>query len=240
MPRVCSKFDSWADCYDDSALQAMVFLPVHESVLQQLHLNAPKRGRLLDVGCGTGRLIVDAAGMYPLCVGVDPCQRMLEVARGRGVPGTRFVCARAEHLPFATGSFDVVTSTMSLRHWQDAGRGMRELARVLSADGMLVIADADIDDETNRSRRRRRIHARRDTGLVAVLTACGLTVVDHRLAPVRGPTPRIHVISARRRTLLRLGATVDDPVPCANIATERNATGCRETRHTAAETTPVV
>lgn len=202
MPGVCSNFDLWANWYDDSALQAMVFLPVHESVLQRLHLNT-QSGQLLDVGCGTGRLIVDAAEMYRLCVGVDPCQRMLELARAREVPDTQFTRARAEQLPFATGSFDVVTSTMSLRHWQDAGRGMRELVRVLSPDGMLVLADADADTDaaTNRFRRRRRFHARRDTGLPAVLTACGLTVVDHRLAPVRGPSPRIHVISARRRSL---------------------------------------
>lgn len=197
-----SSFDKWADWYDDSALQSVLFLPVHHSVLKQLHQDAPQARRMLDVGCGTGRLIVAAAEMYPLCVGVDPCQRMLDLARGRNGPGTRFVCARAEHLPFATGSFDVVTSTMSLRHWQDVARGMCELARVLSPHGVLVLADADLYDATNRSRRPpRRFRAPRHTGSAAVLTACGLTVVDQRLAPVRGPVPPVHVISARARRL---------------------------------------
>ena len=164
-------FDSWADWYDDSALQATLFSPVHDSVLQQLHLYAPHANRLLDVGCGTGRVIAVAAGMYPLCVGVDPCHRMLALGRGRDVPRARLVCARAEQLPFAAGSFDVVTSTMSLRHWQDVGCGLRELARVLSPDGVLVLADADIDDETNRPGRHRRLRAWRNTRLVAAAGA---------------------------------------------------------------------
>jgi ubiquinone/menaquinone biosynthesis C-methylase UbiE len=202
MPTAHSRFESWAPAYELSALQSLLFEPVHRTVLQQLHQHAPRAARALDVGCGTGRLLAAARGSYPLAVGVDASPRMLAEAQ-RLRAGSLLVCAVAEQLPFAAGTFDVVTATLSLRHWQEADRAVRELARVLSPAGVLVVADADTEEEAMRLRRRWHLHDPCGCQLRVLLGRCGLEVVDYRLAPVRGPAPRIHVLTARRAALTR-------------------------------------
>lgn len=205
-----SPFTSWAPWYDDSALQSLLFEPTHSSVLQQLQLHAPRAGRMLDVGCGTGRLLQAAAQRYSPLVGVDPCIQMLDAARARDASADsehspRFVCAMAEGLPFAAGTFDVVASTLSLRHWDDPTQGLRELARVLSAAGTLVIADAEIPVVREHPRSggsspapRRRWRVRRPVGQLPLLVVrCGLEVVDDQEPPVRGPVPPVQVLTAR-------------------------------------------
>lgn len=205
-----SPFKSWAPWYDDSALQSLLFEPTQSAVLQQLQLHAPAGGRMLDVGCGTGRLLQAAAQRYSPLVGVDPCLQMLDAARARDTSAgaghsPSFVCAMAEGMPFAAGTFDVVTSTMSLRHWDNLAQGLGELARVLSAAGTLVIADAEIHvaravqrsgNSSPTPRRHRRV--RRPVGQLRLLIdQCGLEVVDDQKAPVRGPVPGVQVLTAR-------------------------------------------
>ena len=197
-----SPFHSWAPWFDDSVLQSLLFVPTHRSVLQQLQLHGPHAGRMLDVGCGTGRLLQFAAQQYSPLVGVDPCIEMLEAAQDRAASADSgqspsFVCAMAEGLPFADGTFEVVTSTLSLRHWDDPARGLRELVRVLSAAGTLVIADAAVD--SGPVPRRRRL-VRRPVGQLELLVVrCGLEVVDGREPLVRGPVPGVQVLTARHR-----------------------------------------
>jgi ubiquinone/menaquinone biosynthesis C-methylase UbiE len=190
-------FDSWAPTYELSVLQPLLFEPVHRTVLELVHENAPRRARTLDVGCGTGRLLGAAQEGCSLAVGVDPSTAMLASARSLRV-GPRFVCAAAEELPFGAGVFDVVIATLSLRHWRDPVLGVREFARVLSPGGVCFVADADVEEEARRGRWR--FDRPRGRWMEALLTDCGLNVVDYRLAPVHGPVPSIHVLVARPRT----------------------------------------
>ncbi|MET9342183.1 methyltransferase domain-containing protein [Nonomuraea sp. NPDC003804] len=97
---------------------------------------------VLDVGCGTGRLLSLAAGRWPRArlYGVDPAGEMVRVA-GEKLPRARLHVCGAERLPFPDRSFDLVLSTTAFGHWQDQPAGLREIARVLRRPGRLVLAE---------------------------------------------------------------------------------------------------
>lgn len=92
-------------------------------------------GRVLDLGCGTGR---NLALLDPrsIAVGIDPCIHTLRKARGRA-PAARLVQARAEALPFRDGAFDTVTTGLVFCSVTDTAAGLREVRRVLAPDGVV-------------------------------------------------------------------------------------------------------
>ncbi len=193
-----STFASWAPWFDDSALQGLLFEPTHAAVLRTLDEQLPHAMWLLDVGCGTGRLLKAAAGRYPFVVGVDPSVEMLAVARHRcRSTGAFLVCAVAEQLPFASRSFDVITSTLSLRHWADPTGGLAELARVLSTSGLLVIAEAQMCEHSATTR-----HCwpfrRREGPLQQLLKQSGWAVIDDQMIDVHAPAFDVHLLTARQ------------------------------------------
>jgi SAM-dependent methyltransferase len=95
--------------------------------------------RALDIGCGAG---LSTAALEPVAgcvVGLEPEPGML--AHRRVVaPRASFVVARAEQLPFAAASFDLVTAAGAL-NYVDLRAFLPELARVLAARGLMVIYD---------------------------------------------------------------------------------------------------
>jgi ubiquinone/menaquinone biosynthesis C-methylase UbiE len=92
-------------------------------------------GRVLDLGCGTGRnLVLFASGVR--AVGLDPCHASLLKARRRA-PGVPLVRARAEALPFRDGVFDTVVSGLVFCSVSDVPRGLAEVRRVLKPGGVL-------------------------------------------------------------------------------------------------------
>ncbi len=98
-------------------------------------LTGGARGRTLDLGCGTGRNLPLFPGGVR-AVGLDPALDSLRRARRRA-PGAPLVCASAEALPFRDGVFDTVVSGLALCSVPDPARGLREMRRVLRADGAL-------------------------------------------------------------------------------------------------------
>lgn len=93
------------------------------------------RGRVLDLGCGTGRnLPLYDTGVQ--VVGVDPNRDALRRARKRA-PGVPLVRARAEALPFRDGAFDVVVSGLVFCSVDHPGEGLAEVRRVLRPGGEL-------------------------------------------------------------------------------------------------------
>jgi SAM-dependent methyltransferase len=98
---------------------------------------------LLEVGSGTGALLVAAAERVPRVVGVDIAMRWLHLSRRRfldhGLPMPTLVCACAERLPFPDGSFDVVVSAATLEMTRDPGQALAESARVLAPRGTALV-----------------------------------------------------------------------------------------------------
>ena len=134
-------FDGWADTYEQSPLQTLLFGQAHASVIRSLQA-LPAAATLIDVGCGTGRLLRSVAELWPDCrlIGVDPSPRMIAAARALS-PGIEFEVGSAEDLPMGNTFADVVTSTVALHHWRDRVRGVKEASRVLRPGGLLVLVD---------------------------------------------------------------------------------------------------
>jgi ubiquinone/menaquinone biosynthesis C-methylase UbiE len=95
--------------------------------------------RILDVACGTGivaREAADRIGEDGAVVGVDLNEAMLAVAR-RLRPELEWRHGDVAELPFPDSSFDVVLCQAGLMFFPDAGQALREMARVVRADGVV-------------------------------------------------------------------------------------------------------
>ena len=102
--------------------------------------------RWLDLCCGTGDigLLAEKSAAGARVVGLDFTLPMLAVARRRGLAASaraRFVEGDALALPFADGSFDVVSVGYGLRNLADLPRGLAEMRRVLAPGGRAAVLD---------------------------------------------------------------------------------------------------
>jgi SAM-dependent methyltransferase len=95
--------------------------------------------RVLDVGCGTGRVAAALAQRGSRVWGVEPSPEMAALARERL---STVKVAPAERLPFKDGWFDRAVMFLVI-HLVDRPRAFAEALRVLAPDGRLVIATFD-------------------------------------------------------------------------------------------------
>jgi SAM-dependent methyltransferase len=95
--------------------------------------------RVLDIGCGTGRVAAALADRGARVWGVEPEPRMAELARKRL---STVKIAPAEKLPFKEGWFDRAVMVLVI-HLLDRPRAFAEARRVLAPDGRLVVATFD-------------------------------------------------------------------------------------------------
>ncbi|MGE4652968.1 MAG: class I SAM-dependent methyltransferase [Myxococcota bacterium] len=104
--------------------------------------------RILDVGCGTGRTLLQIARAVPgqQYYGVDLSPYYVEEAREvlSGVPQVSLLAQDAEKLPFRDGHFDVVTSCFLFHELPRAHRArvIAEAFRVLRPGGLFVCEDS--------------------------------------------------------------------------------------------------
>lgn len=89
---------------------------------------------VLEVGCGTGRLLAQAAAARR--VGVDVSAGMLRHAAARGLA---VALADAHELPFPDRRFDAILAGKGVFRYLDPARAFAECARVLRPGGRLVV-----------------------------------------------------------------------------------------------------
>ncbi len=111
-------------------------------------LTAPIPGaRILDLGTGGGYLALYFAEKCQgaRIVGLDIADAAIERARtecaGRGLSNAEFLTYEGTALPFPDGAFDRVVSRYALHHFPDFDCSVREITRVLSEKGRLILCD---------------------------------------------------------------------------------------------------
>ena len=105
---------------------------------------------VLDVGCGTGKFLIEVArnveGVH--AVGIDFSESMVKTATSRaheaGV-AVEFATGDAQRLDFREGSFDRVNCERVLVHLNDPAAAIGEMARVLVPGGRVAIVEPDHD-----------------------------------------------------------------------------------------------
>ncbi|HEV2591417.1 MAG TPA: class I SAM-dependent methyltransferase [Gaiellaceae bacterium] len=108
--------------------------PVHLAPLEAALEKVPAPSRILDLGTGTGAAARVLAARWPDAevTGVDLSSEMIREAKARGARET-YLAADASALPFADGSFDLVTLLNMIPFFD-------ELARVTAPGGTVVLA----------------------------------------------------------------------------------------------------
>jgi dolichyl-phosphate beta-glucosyltransferase len=178
-------------------------------VLDRLLAASPVR-RCLDVGCGGGAMLAEAAALGPV-VGTDLSADALHAARARGV--TALVRSDVTTIPMVDESFSAVLALDVIEHHARPEVLLGEIRRVLVADGSLIVTVPAFeslwsyaDDVLGHYRRYTRAQ------LAADLSGAGFVVQDVRyfhswLLPVAWGFRRLN------RLLGRTGAADDFPLP---------------------------
>jgi SAM-dependent methyltransferase len=106
--------------------------------------HGPKRGSVLEIGCGLGHLLTWLTDRYAV-VGSDINEWALEQAQ-KNVPQGQFVHQSAEDLSaFEDEVFDIVIAKHVVEHLEQPEQAIQEMSRVLSSGGLLVLATPNLD-----------------------------------------------------------------------------------------------
>ncbi|MDH6058740.1 class I SAM-dependent methyltransferase [Umezakia ovalisporum] len=142
-------FDTWAPTYD-WLFPSVIYQAIHQRLLE--YVNLPERANILDMGCGTGRLLNRLTTKFPHVrgTGLDLSSEMLRIARmsNRHHPRLIYIEGKAECLPFAEGQFDAVFSTISFLHYLQPEQVLTEVKRVLTPGGHFYLVDITTKQQT--------------------------------------------------------------------------------------------
>ncbi|MFW3172984.1 class I SAM-dependent methyltransferase [Geodermatophilus sp. CPCC 206100] len=182
---------------------------VHRRLLEQAALQPGQR--VLEIGCGTGNLLLGAKRREPgvAAVGLDPdldaLARAARKARRAGLP-VQLDRGHADALPYPDGSVDVVLSSFMLHHLPagEQEAAMPEVVRVLRPGGSLHLLDADAPDAAEHGHghahghRRSPIHDSAVADVPALLRAAGFVDVATTWSDERRPFGRFSAYRATR------------------------------------------
>ena len=131
----------------DALAHRVLLRSLFDRVAADIARVAPEGARVLEVGCGPGRLSILLAHRHGLRVtGLDLDPEMIELARANATATSdgdtpSFEVGNASALSFPDESFDLVVSTLSMHHWTDVRAALSEIGRVLRPNGRALVWD---------------------------------------------------------------------------------------------------
>jgi len=118
---------------------------IYENIVKHSELENKK---ILEIGCGTGRISALLSKETNLLVAIDPDENAIQKAKAN-IPGVDFKVGSGEKLNFSDNFFDGVIFTLSLHH-QNSRKALREASRVVKTGGKILIIEPVIEGEVER------------------------------------------------------------------------------------------
>src|SRR5260370_20005313 len=144
--------------------------------------------RVLDVGCGTGSLLIQLKHLYPDpdAAGLDPDPKALARARRKAASAAvsiRLDQGFGDELPYAEASFDRVLSSLMFDHIpaDEKGKTVRAIRRVLKPDGEFHMLDFEGSEKGTDGFLGRLLHSsdrlkgNSESRVLSVMTEAGFT-----------------------------------------------------------------
>ena len=131
----------------DAFAHRLLLRSLFDGIAEDIAQVAPEGARVLEVGCGPGRLSILLARRHGLrMTGLDLDPEMIELARANAAAAgdgdtPSFVVGNVSALSFPDESFDLVVSTLSMHHWTDVRAACSEIGRVLRPNGRALVWD---------------------------------------------------------------------------------------------------
>ncbi len=123
------------------------FKILRKNVISQIKKINPI-GNLMDLGCGSGNLIIQIAKAFPNLdlIAIDVSNEIISLAEKRAKEHSfdskiTFKLGNVEDIPFPDNSMDFIVSTFSLHHWSEPINVFKEIYRVLKENGTCLIFD---------------------------------------------------------------------------------------------------
>ncbi|MFC0612939.1 class I SAM-dependent methyltransferase [Scopulibacillus daqui] len=139
------EFDKLVDFFDAMA-QTKWLSAIHKELI---HRTGSWSGlNVLDVGCGTGRLLLKGGKNAEKLTGIDLSSRMIdrcrEIAEEADYQHCEFLVGDAYDLPFSAESFDLALSTCVMFLLPEPERGISEIARVIKRGGKAAMLNPSV------------------------------------------------------------------------------------------------
>ena len=132
------KFNNRASSYD-KGFEGKFSKKFYNLLLNQIEL---KDGdNLLDVGCGTGKILRELSDKYDINgYGIDVEENMVKIAKEK-CPNMNIQISNSDKMPFVDNKFDILTACMAYHHFDDKISFAEEAGRVMKIGAYLYIVD---------------------------------------------------------------------------------------------------
>jgi len=146
----CSRFDTNEGLAYFRKFSLWFIKQKAKEIYQQLNGTS---GKIVEIGSGPGYLLLELSKILPskyTFYGVDIDEGMLEFAQKhtrRNAEKIRFIRNGSYSLPFKDNSVSMVISENSMHHWDQLNEMLKEILRILTPGGTIIIFDFDSESK---------------------------------------------------------------------------------------------
>jgi ubiquinone/menaquinone biosynthesis C-methylase UbiE len=197
--------------YNDRILPHLINGAMRKPELQPYRerVIAHAKGRVLEVGVGSGLNLPIYGAQVSEIVGLEPAPRLVGMAEhlaGHAKAPVEFITGSAESLPLESASVDTVVTTWTLCSIQDAIRALKEMRRVLRPDGELLFVEHGLSPESTVQKWQHRLtplwkkigggcHLNRP--IRALIEQGGFAITSLDTGYMKGPKPMTYLYEGR-------------------------------------------